>query len=47
MAAERKSMAVDNETYRNSSNQSSDDSMNIEQLLTRAVKNVVDEEKKG
>ncbi len=39
-------MAIDNETY-HSSNQGSDDSMNIEQLLTRAVKNVVDEEKKN
>lgn len=40
-------MAIDNETYRNSSNQGSDDSVNIEQLLTRAVKNVVDEEKRA
>lgn len=39
-------MTIDNETYRNASNQGSEDSVNIEQLLARAVKNVVDEEKR-
>lgn len=40
-------MTIDNETYRNGSNQNYDDSVNIEQLLARAVKNVVDEEKRA
>ncbi len=41
-------MAIDNGTYRNNnSSQHSDDSVNIEQLLTRAVKNAVDEERKA